>query len=267
MELKDILIVSDLDGTLIGANAKIPQRNLDALERFKKNGGNFAIATGRSVVSGALYYDSLAPNAPSVLLNGSVIYDFQTKTCIREIGLPKQAIDYLNIIAERFPKVGFEIFANDRVFCGRNNSYITAHIEREQFYCPACHPEEISQTWCKILFAADPEIIDKAQQFTREFVHPGVVFVKSADFYMEMLPEHADKGTGIEKLSEITGIAIQNIYAIGDYYNDEQMLKTAGKAVVPSNAPDDIKALADLVVCSCEEGAVADLIEYIEKQV
>ncbi|NLA86727.1 MAG: HAD hydrolase family protein, partial [Clostridiales bacterium] len=54
------------------------------------------------------------------------------------------------------------------------------------------------------------------------------------------------------------------IMAIGDYYNDLELIETAAVGAVPAGAPDDLKQCADLVVCSCENGAVADFIEYIE---
>ena len=46
MDLSGILLVSDLDGTLIGENFVVPQRNLDAIARFQQEGGSFAIAVG-----------------------------------------------------------------------------------------------------------------------------------------------------------------------------------------------------------------------------
>ena len=48
MELQDILLVSDIDGTLIDSQYQIPPRNREAIQRFMKKGGGFSIATGRS---------------------------------------------------------------------------------------------------------------------------------------------------------------------------------------------------------------------------
>ena len=59
MKIADILLVSDLDGTLIGKDHQIPERNLEAIKRFKEKGGKFCVATGRSIESGRPYYLSL----------------------------------------------------------------------------------------------------------------------------------------------------------------------------------------------------------------
>ena len=78
MDLSGILLVSDLDGTLIGENFVVPQRNLDAIARFQQEGGSFAIATGRSILSGGHYAELTHPKGPTwinvLLLNTSKDY-------------------------------------------------------------------------------------------------------------------------------------------------------------------------------------------------
>ena len=90
--------------------------------------------------------------------------------------------------------------------------------------------------------------------------------MSSSENYLEMLPEQASKGKALMRAAEFAGFCMQNVYAIGDYYNDVELLDAAGVAVVPENAPDDLKERADLVVGHCYHGAVADLIEEIERQ-
>lgn len=52
--------------------------------------------------------------------------------------------------------------------------------------------------------------------------------------------------------------------AVGDYYNDIEMFEAAGFSACVANAPEDIKQYVDQVLVSCEEGAVAQLIELLE---
>ena len=47
----DVLLTVDFDRTMTGPDSKIPQRNLEAVDFFMKNGGTFTINTGRSVSS------------------------------------------------------------------------------------------------------------------------------------------------------------------------------------------------------------------------
>ena len=48
--------------------------------------------------------------------------------------------------------------------------------------------------------------------------------------------------------------------AIGNYYNDLAMLSIAGVGVAVDNAPDDVKAQADLVVASNNDSGVAEAL-------
>ena len=55
------------------------------------------------------------------------------------------------------------------------------------------------------------------------------------------------------------------IFAIGDYYNDLEMIEDADFGVTVENAPDKVKDVADLIVSKCEDGAITDLVEYMIK--
>ncbi|MCL2034037.1 MAG: HAD family hydrolase, partial [Oscillospiraceae bacterium] len=56
----------------------------------------------------------------------------------------------------------------------------------------------------------------------------------------------------------------ERIAAIGDYYNDLEMLEYAGVGATVEEALDEIKGACDFVAGKCEDGAVADFIEYLE---
>lgn len=265
MHIQDILLVTDLDGTLIGKNYTIPERNVAAIKRFQQEGGNFAIATGRSVQSGARYYNIAHPNAPCVLLNGSLVYDFNKQQVLGEYSLPKIAAELLQMITVHFPTSGVEIYTQDAVYILKSNCYVESHMSHEGLPCVKRKIADVKGNWCKVLFVAEENIKTEMQHFTETCMHDGVRFVSSSENYLEMLPANVDKGTGLTELIRLTGFAHENVYAIGDYYNDIELLQAAGFAAVPQNAPDDIKQMADLVVGHCYDGAVADLIEYIEQ--
>ena len=52
---------------------------------------------------------------------------------------------------------------------------------------------------------------------------------------------------------------------MGDYYNDLEMIKKADISAATDNAPEDVKLYADFVAGRCEDGAVADFIDYLAK--
>ena len=74
-----------------------------------------------------------------------------------------------------------------------------------------------------------------------------------------------NKGTTLLRLAEHLGIARENVYVIGDGDNDIDMLKIAAAAFVPANGDPAAKKHASYLVCSNDDGAVADAIEIIGK--
>ena len=267
MNLEDILVISDVDGTLIGRNRMIPKRNLEAIARFQRKGGHFAVATGRSVESGAQYYAEVSPNAPCVILNGTMVYDFTAKKMLWNLPLQLESTKkYIELIQNHFPSTGIEVYSTNGTSILNNNDYTRTHLSRE---CMESDDPEIfdGRPLCKALFADDADVIQNIIAFIDTFEHDEVRFVTSCENYLEMLPFNADKGVALKEVIRLGGFSPKNVYAIGDYYNDVELLQAAGFAVMPQNSPDELKHYADLIVCDCDHGAVADLVEYIEQQV
>ncbi len=52
--------------------------------------------------------------------------------------------------------------------------------------------------------------------------------------------------------------------AVGDYYNDVELLKAVPLLGRCGERPDEVKALADYVACHCDDGAVADVLRRLE---
>lgn len=266
MNLENVLVVSDLDGTLIDGDFTVPERNLRAIERLKRQGGHFTVATGRSPESGGRYIAAVEPNSPCILLNGTVLYDFAKKEVLWNRPLdPVCARDCMDRIHARFPKIGVEIFGTTGESVPYWNDRVHSHLEREGIH--RFVPDIFDgQPLCKMLLIGEADEIQRVIDFTKEFDHAPVRFVLSSKNYLEMLPFDTNKGFALRELIRMCGFSIDRVYAIGDYYNDVELLQAAGFAAMPQNAPEELKENADLVVCDCNEGAIADLVEYIEQK-
>ena len=113
-----------------------------------------------------------------------------------------------------------------------------------------------------VLYASDPLLAFPGSQFPLPvFVIPDTCSISKV---IEECYQYAF--SGIQKLAELCGIPMESVAAIGDYYNDLEMLQTAGITAVPQNGPEEIQKLADVVTCHCNDGAVADFIEYLEQK-
>ena len=207
----------------------------------------------------------MQPNAPSVLLNDVMLYDFLEDKILFGQPLSREAVSCLKHIMEKFPGCGVCLYAQRNVYVISDNKWLMDHLESEHLPYLKRKLDEIEEDWYKVLLIEDEDRKNQIERYVQSMGCRELRFVSSSEHYLEMLPIGVDKSLGLNRLLEQSGIPRENVCAIGDYYNDLELLKAAGFAVVPDNAPDDVKQVADLVVGRCDTGAVADLIEYLEK--
>ena len=124
--------------------------------------------------------------------------------------------------------------------------------------------ELLKGSYLKVIFTMDPKMQPEAMAFLERQNWQDVHCVRSSPYFIEMLPLHCNKGNGLRRRSEMVGIPLDRVAAIGDYDNDLEMLQTAGYPVTVADAPDRVKQVCKLVVGHCMDGAVADLIEHLE---
>lgn len=93
--------------------------------------------------------------------------------------------------------------------------------------------------------------------------NPQVNFMSSSISSFEMLDEGVHKGVGVKKIAELYGIQHKHTAAIGDYFNDYEMLKSVYLSACCGQAPKAIHDIVKFEACHCNNGAVADLLNYI----
>lgn len=266
MKFDGITITTDMDGTLLTGDKKISDKNRDAIEYFRKNGGTFTIASGRIYPKVLMYADELKLDAPFISNNGSVIYDYKTKSVIYKKTLDKKAIDVLKKLMKDFPDYGFEVASLGEVLFLRDGEYVRKHIKDESFTdLKWITPDEINFEMTKILIAQSPEKIDKLSELIPS-EYCGFSAFRSDKFYFELGGLGVSKGSALSKLKNILGEKAQKIYAVGDAINDLEMIKEGDFGVAVKNALPYLKENADFILpYTNEESAIAGLIELIEK--
>ena len=266
-DMSEVLLVTDMDGTLITAPDPVCQRNLEAIDRFIAAGGHFAIATGRAIATARRFADQIQQSAPSILVNGGLLYDYRTEKKVWECTLPDEARDVLVNVKKQFPKVGIEVVIDHDVYNFGHNEYTYRRVATEHMKYKYGSVYDIPGGWQKVLFATPEKDQAELIEYVGQNDYNGVYFIPTSKVFLELIPKEASKGNALRALGESLGIRHENICAIGDYYNDISMLDYAGLSATPSGAPDDVKSHSDLTVCSAKEGAVGEFIDYIFSQV
>ena len=263
----DWLIVSDIDGTLNNKARKLPERNKEAIERFVANGGHFTLASGRNPQSMERHFKSLPiAGTPAVVINGAGVYDFQKQEMVHFSAMNDAAMDIAVKAAKKFWMVDVVVVAKDIIYITGLGSFgkwfvVVDKLKHKHIYDIAKVPRE---NWGKVIFSGDPISISRVKKYFEKMNSSELTLMSSSVASFEILAANTHKGTAVLKLAEILGIDNSHTAAIGDYFNDYDMLKTVGVPACCGQAPDELKEISEFVACHCNNGAVADLIEYIE---
>lgn len=266
MKLSDIYLFSDFDGTVCSYTQGIPERNIEAINRFVQKGGHFSLATGRSPRSAKPFLERLAVNAPCLCLNGGAAYDMKTDQYLFANYLPKQAQTYTQELLQKYPHWDVAVVTMEGYYYVSDPDLSIGRMNRNDYFLNPRFEKPIDEDWFKVVFntpQGDAKVfIDslKPEDF------PGVTFTTSDTYFVEMLPQGTSKGAAILAICKELGLEIGQTVAIGDYYNDVEMLRTAGFSACVAGAPQELHNMVDMVLCSAEDGAVAQLIEYLESQ-
>lgn len=267
----DILLTVDFDLTLTAPVNTIPQRNLDAIRYFMENGGAFTVNTGRSLGMIRKYLDLIPVNAPLLLYNGSAAYDTQTQDFAFCHTIDLDMAQTLHECLEAFPDMVVEIQGKDAHYSFRENPLWEAYCND----CSCCggivQPEDDLGPFVKLtlygqfheptvshLFKATPEEMERCtevEQALRARYGDHVEVFRSGARIIDVHTKGVSKARSARQLQAKLGKKV--LVCVGDGENDVSMLQNADFAYCPAGS-----VIADRFenVCSCADGAVADVI-------
>lgn len=264
------LIASDVDDTLV-SNGRINHKNIEKIEFFMREGGKFSVATGRSANAISTVTNNLKAFSPSVVANGCMIYDYENSQILYQEIIPQKDHKLLKAVLDANLNIGCEIHSGNKSFTLIRNSESDFHQEYEGFKAPMISFEEADKlVWNKVIFlSVDTNQFENIKQIAKKFdlsscfIDTSMLCDNIRHSFLEIVPNGISKASAIKELCKILGIEKGKSYAIGDFYNDVPMLKNADIAAATAGAPDDVKAVADYITVPCEDGAVADFIDYL----
>jgi Cof subfamily protein (haloacid dehalogenase superfamily) len=262
-------IVTDLDGTLVDRRLRMVASGREALLRFRAAGGDVVIATGRTVPSARRFYDELGLSGPAILLNGGMVANLSTGAVLRDVrfdpatwdgirelmsGLPERTapVAFSGSVARAPEPDGDDLDRLVSDFAGRD----LIAVSRVPSWEAQAAAEGVSKV---MLLCGTAGIAQRVAGSARGSGLP-VTVVTSEDTYVELLPAGCDKGSALSWLARRENVPLRQIAAIGDNPNDIPMLRLAGLGAAVAGGHPDVRAAADIVVGTCPDGAVADVV-------
>lgn len=260
-----VLLVSDYDATFAEGNNVHPD-NLDMLAYFEAEGGRFTIATGRTHCTFRKIRPLVPFNAPVLMANGALIYDFETGETLFESPLPPTVREDMAELSRQFPKMSLEVYSGENdLYAWNPNLYVRNHIAYTGARSHICPIGEMPFPWEKAIMEHNHRTLltFQAEILKRWGDRYEVIF--SADHMLELNAKGCTKGASALRLAEMLGIQKENVYCVGDNENDIAMLDVSAIPFAPENAIPAVKAVPGVVVLPpCRKGTIAALIRHLD---
>lgn len=264
--MKYRLIATDMDGTLLNSDIKIPSNNVEAIIEAQKKGVIFVLASGRPTFAMKESAEILKMEEFEgfiVSFNGGEVINCRTKERIFNKGLTRNEVVTMYNYANK-NNLYFLTYNDDILYTNSINEYteveskftggilkIIEDIEKIDF---------TKTTKCMLL--SDPENLKKHEELLKKSEFSKKLnFAISVPIFLEVTDKDVDKGKTMNELLKLLNIDKNKYIAVGDSYNDIPLLETSGLKIAPSNAKDEIKSMVDYVGCSNDEGILEDLIK------
>ena len=256
------LIAVDMDDTLLDSKRSISPRAANAIRCAVQKGVKVVIATGRMYCSALPYAKQLELNVPLITYNGALI-----KEVLSGETLYHRPVDYQVAceVMALFRDHGWYVqtYVDDGL-------YVDKIIKQTEVYMKisGIKAQEVGkrlyQPWAaptKILAMVEPDEKEYVEKILKERFQKDLFITSSKAAFIEMTHFTVNKGTGLAFLAKRLGINRKEIMAVGDSFNDIDMLEYAGLGVAMGSAPDAVKAKADAVTLRNDEDGVAEAIE------
>ena len=265
----DVLLTVDFDRTMTGPDSKIPQRNLESVDFFMKNGGTFTINTGRSVSSFKKHLGKISVNAPILMYNGSARWEDGQLSEVKLLDM--DLWETVKALREEFPNMNLEIQGVDFHYLIDPEPAYVAFYDALKWGYRIARPGDDLGPFMKFALAGAPRsksvatlfdideaedaAFDAAQAKILELWHNKVEVYRAAPRIIDVHAKGVSKIAAARQLQQELGKKI--LVCAGDAENDIPMLEGADYAFCPA---DGVVASRFPNVCNCADGAIADVI-------
>lgn len=257
------LVASDMDCTLLADDGSMPPNMAELIEALDAAGITFCAASGRPLYTLRDMFPDYVSKMALLSDNGAAIW------CRGELVF-KDLID----VPTYHELIDFTL-ADGRgcpVVCGIEAGYLRS--------CDRIYDDFFRRFFTQIVYVDSLDDLDvDVNKYTVYFPDHTAEDVYTETYadawgdrfsvtnagreWIDMMNKHVDKGTGITRLCEHLGIATADAMALGDTYNDIQMLEAVGHSYVVANAEDHMHAHARFLAPSNNDRGVAQVIEAL----
>ena len=228
------MICSDLDGTLLQYGRKTLEPEVFTLiEQLADRGILFCPASGRQYTSQKKLFAPVADRCAFLCENGGVLY--KEDVCIGKTPMPRAlAEEIARDLWERSDGQG------EVMLSGQNCAYLMERglgmLDRIRFignqYKIIRNPSDVPEEIVKVSVYLHEGVEKYADRFVPRWQAANCAV--AGPYWIDTTL--ANKGTGVQKLCEVLGVAPEEVLAFGDNYNDTAMLDLVGTPYIMDSA-------------------------------
>jgi len=257
------MLCLDIDGTLLNSNHKISVETKNIISKLSKEKNIPVILVSARMPKGIDFLqEELEIKEPIICYSGALVLDKKYNTIF------KNYIQSENVrkIIEKTKKYNLHvsIYSDERWIIEKNDKW--SKIESDII----CRKPEIlefdyltTNLNCgvnKILVIGDEDEISEINKLLNEELGNQLNIYQSKSTYLEIMNKDVSKPKAIEQLLSLYDIDSSEIVAIGDNYNDVDMLKYAGVGVAMGNSPEKVKHSSDFITLSNDEDGIVTAV-------
>lgn len=266
------LFAYDLDGTLLATDKSLPEENRVALAEAYGKGCILVPATGRLFTGIPEMIRNSGLSRYYICCNGAAVLDAETGETIYSANLPlEDALSISDYVCSHFD-AAWGCYQEGQGFMSEKEREHLSRFFEDRFmlsYILSVHSgvPDLREMLVKkgrgmhkcSFYFADPAERRRCLE-TLPKLFPRVKFTSSVLNNMECNSDKADKGLALKALCGSLGIPESSSVAFGDGSNDIAMLRAAGLGVAMANAPDEVRASADLITDTNDHSGVGKTI-------
>ncbi len=268
------LIGIDVDGTLLDSGGRFPQANRDAIHAAVEAGVHVALVTGRSYPFARPVAEGLPANLTLIVSNGAVergmdgstrarrLLDKNVARTVLDANAGHRAATALVFDRDVHGQIVFETMdwshPGRKGYWARNKSYIARRVPLE---------DALTEDPIQVMFNggyADMRVLADEIRAQAHDVNVSLTEYVDRDFSLvDVTSPVATKGHALESCARLLGLAREQVMAIGDNFNDLEMLEFAGTPVVMGNAVEPLKTRGFHQTGGQDEAGVAQAIHQL----
>lgn len=255
------LVALDLDGTLLTDDKRITTGTKVLLERLQREGIYIAICTGRAALSVRRLLQDQPFASHFITDNGGTIKDIETGQVLYSNTIPRSYLAVMKQVMETFG-VHIDVTTEKYIYV----EVLTDDMQKKygEYLIKPKAIGDLSQVPIeplKFTISGEPSLLDNLVSQLNEQYGSDLKFVRSGEYFIDIMKAGTTKGKALSMLADHLQIAKNNVIAMGNYYNDVEMLRYAGLGIAMDNSPAELKAIADEVTLSNNEEGVRLALE------